>query len=271
MPSRAESAVFSFEASDYTDELYCYAQSTLSEFAHRLGDPVVDSFLVFAQQLHSTGLPICESSDFEVLNDGEPIGSGATMTVFKSYWRSREKIVAVKKINLGVPIGTSMLEIHDQNYRNMLRSVLFELRVMHHPSFQAHSNFVDLLGVSWERVESDESLCGYRPSIIVELADEKTPTLQSFLYQQDESWTDEIRALAFNLLTDVAEGVTMLHATKIVHGDLKPENVLLFHAPGRLMAKISDFGFCNPFAESRDQIGGTLYWNAPVCFSSNAA
>ncbi|KAF2201712.1 ankyrin [Delitschia confertaspora ATCC 74209] len=136
---------------------------------------------------------------------------------------------------------------------------------MNHPSFCAHPNFVDLLGVSWERVESDVGLSGYRPSMVVELADERTPTLQSFLSQQDRNWTDELQTLTFGLLTDVAEGVTMLHTTKIVHGDLKPENVLLFPSSRRLVAKISDFGFSSPFVEHRDRIGGTLYWNAPEC------
>jgi serine/threonine protein kinase len=58
----------------------------------------------------------------------------------------------------------------------------------------------------------------------------------------------------------------MLYAVKIDHGDLKLENSLLFPVPSRLVIKLSDFGFCIPFVESRDRIGGTLYWNSPVTY-----
>ncbi|KAH8694340.1 hypothetical protein GQ44DRAFT_634909 [Phaeosphaeriaceae sp. PMI808] len=259
----ADRRVFSFQSSGY-DHICSYTQSTCSEIAHDIGDPVLDSFITFARQFQETGLPKCDSDDFEDLNNGDSIGHGATMTVFKCFWKSRKRAVAVKKINLGVPLGNSMLEIHNGEYQSVLKSLFLELRVMNHPWFKAHPNFVDLLGVSWEHVEADDGISSYRPSLIVELADENTPTLDNFLSRQNGHWTDERQSLIFDLLTDIAEGVTMLHATKIVHGDLKPENILLFPASRRLIAKLSDFGFCSPFIESRDRIGGTCYWNAPV-------
>ena len=171
-------------------------------------------------------------------------------------------MVAVKRINLGIPLGKSMLEIHEEEYRASLKSLFLELRVMNHPWFKAHPNIVDLLGVSWDYIGGDETISSYRPSMIVELADQIVPTLKDFMSLSKEALINE--RLIFDLLTDAAEGVTMLHATKIVHGDLKPENILLFSAPKRLVAKLSDFGFCSPFIEIRDRIGGTYYWNAPA-------
>jgi serine/threonine protein kinase len=155
-----------------------------------------------------------------------------------------------------------MLDVHEEEYRASLRSLFLELRVMNHPWFRAHPNFVDLYGVCWDRISGDDSISGYRPSMIVELADQQTPTLTELVIHHEHSPVDI--ELMLNLLADTAEGMTMLHATKIIHGDLKPENILLFPAPKRLVAKISDFGFCSPFVESRDRIGGTYYWNAPV-------
>lgn len=255
---------FAFQSSSW-DLIANFADTLLSNATDYIGAPVLDDFIKFAQQLQATDLAICSTNDFEDINGGEPIGHGATMTVFKCRWKSREKVVAVKRVNLGVPLGKSMLEIHEEEYRELLRSLFLELRVMNHPWFRAHPNFVDLFGVSWDHIEGDEGISSYRPSIIVELADQTTPTLKDFVSCYRGPWTNQ--QLVFDLLTDTAEGVTMLHATKIVHGDLKPENILLFPAPRRLVAKLSDFGFCSPFIESRGRIGGTLYWNAPECIT----
>jgi serine/threonine protein kinase len=239
-----------------------YVGTTLSSTIQEIGSPVVDHLVSFAKQLGDTDLAVCSADDLDDVNGGDAIGHGATMSVFKCHWKSRNKLVAVKKINLGVPLGKSMLEVHEDEYRASLRSLFLELRIMNHPWFKAHPNFVDLYGVCWDQTSGDDSISSHRPSMIVELADQTYPTLKVFTIHHGDSLLDTERML--DLLTDTAEGMTMLHTTKIIHGDLKPENILLFPAPKRLVAKISDFGFCSPFVDSRDRIGGTYYWNAPV-------
>jgi serine/threonine protein kinase len=236
--------------------------TTLSGFAREISNSAVDQLVSFASQLEGAGLTVCNINDLEDANEGNPIGHGTTVSVFKCCWKSRNKLVAVKRMNLGIPLGTSMLEVHKEEYRASLRSLFLEFRVLNHTWFKVHPNFVDLYGVCWDRVNEDDSISGHRPSMIVELADESTPTLKELVNHHGQSPVDI--ELMLNLLTDTAEGMTMLHATKIVHGDLKPENILLFPSSKRLVAKISDFGFCSPFAEGKDQIGGTYYWNAPV-------
>jgi serine/threonine protein kinase len=239
-----------------------YVDTMLSNITQEIGSPVVDHLLSFARQLGETDLTVCNVDDLEDVNQGNTIGHGTTMSVFKCHWKSRSKLVAVKRINLGIPLGKSMLDIHEEEYRASLRSLFLELRIMNHPWFKAHPNFVNLYGVCWDRISGDESISGHRPSMIVELADQTTPTLKDLIIRNGQRLVNT--GLVLDLLTDTAEGVTMLHATKIIHGDLKPENILLFPAPRRLVAKVSDFGFCSPFVGSRDRIGGTYYWNAPV-------
>lgn len=43
------------------------------------------------------------------------------------------------------------------------------------------------------------------------------------------------------ILYDIALGVKYLHDRKIIHGDIKPSNILLFRENGRYIAKITDF------------------------------
>jgi serine/threonine protein kinase len=67
-------------------------------------------------------------------------------------------------------------------------------------------------------------------------------------------------------LLDIARGLHDLHLLNIVHADLKPSNILLFpHATGRVLAKISDFGFCQSVDEEDPAQGSTPYWAAPEC------
>lgn len=206
------------------DLISSYVDSTLSKITTDVGDPALEDFVTFARQLQETDLAICDTEDLEDANGGEAIGHGTTMTVFKCWWKSRNMVVAVKKINLGVPLGKSTLDIHEEEYRGLLRSLFLELRVLNHPWFKAHPNFVDLLGVSWEHINGDEGISSFRPSMIVELADQKSPTLKDFVSRSKGTSAEEQQL--FDLLSDVAEGVAMLHATRIVHGDLKPENYL---------------------------------------------
>ncbi|KAL8646234.1 MAG: hypothetical protein Q9226_006952 [Calogaya cf. arnoldii] len=82
---------------------------------------------------------------------------------------------------------------------------------------------------------------------------------------------------ALFLAADVADGLAALHSFGIVHGDLKPANVLLFldaesaaeHEPGgqspRLVAKVGDFGYSGTVSSEDDVRGGTHFWNAPEC------
>ncbi|RKK99012.1 hypothetical protein BFJ71_g6384 [Fusarium oxysporum] len=249
-----------------SDPVADYAELALARVTAEAPDPgPIEDLTTFAQQLHTTGLPICEAADLEDLNDGAAIGSGTTMTVFKCLWKSKNKAVAVKRVNLGIALGQSQHEAHSQKYSGLLKSLLREMRVMNHPWCKAHPNFVELLGISWDAVTSDGGISSYRPAMIVELADPTTPQLRDLVKSSRYPLGLTEQGMMFDLLTDVAEGVTMLHAMKIVHGDLKPDNILLFRTKDRLVAKLSDFGFCSPFTDIEYKIGGTPYWNAPEC------
>ena len=77
----------------------------------------------------------------------------------------------------------------------------------------------------------------------------------------------------FLVCYDIADGLQALHAAKIVHGDLKGDNILLFPDPGNkdgLDAKITDFGYSATTAsiEFGGGTGGTLHFLAPECTSS---
>lgn len=65
--------------------------------------------------------------------------------------------------------------------------------------------------------------------------------------------------------------LTALHALRVVHGDMKPDNVLLFEEEAGLIAKISDFGFCiSGDNELKYARGATPLWIAPECMEGSS-
>ncbi|KAH6847167.1 hypothetical protein B0I37DRAFT_310194 [Chaetomium sp. MPI-CAGE-AT-0009] len=55
-------------------------------------------------------------------------------------------------------------------------------------------------------------------------------------------WGLERYELIRLLCLDIGNGLGALHRERFIHGDLKPENVLIFEGSGRLVAKLCDFG-----------------------------
>lgn len=70
------------------------------------------------------------------------------------------------------------------------------------------------------------------------------------------------------LALDIAHGIWTLHSCGIVHGDIKPANILISGSDGNYRAKLADFSHAvDPPAETPDPIahlpGGTRIYAAP--------
>lgn len=84
-----------------------------------------------------------------------------------------------------------------------------------------------------------------------------------FDYLSDES----NRSFTFQLLREAASGLAYLHANRVVHADLKCDNILV--AADRT-AKIADFSFSyvRTLSASKNSVGakaGAIRWRAPEC------
>ena len=103
---------------------------------------------------------------------------------------------------------------------------------MHHTPLRSHPNVLDLVGYGW-------NMSDLVPFAVVDYA-----SLGNF-----RTYLKETSKVAFRdkviFIGDVAAGLTALHDSDIVHGDLKLDNVLVFHSwdrPSNAIAKICDFG-----------------------------
>ena len=136
-----------------------------------------------------------------------------------------------------------------------------ELLALTHQRLRSHPNIVRLL--YYDLVEDGDNIAV--PALIVERAD--FGSLADFLQEDKNISTNDEK---LELCADVTSGLSALHRSEVVHGDVKTENVLLFtdnsQTGRRFVAKLADFGSIIPIAPSQVEYGryyGTKPTNAP--------
>jgi serine/threonine protein kinase len=134
-----------------------------------------------------------------------------------------------------------------------------ELRVFCHEKLSRHENICKLLFVGWEQ---------HTPAPVLGLELAEYGTLKDLLF--DVNMRDYSN-VATHLVLDIAQGLNALHGAKIVHGDVKTGNVLVFAHPQRqVVAKLSDFSdsFLMEDEKTWSPVGGTHSWRAPECYGT---
>lgn len=141
------------------------------------------------------------------------------------------------------------------------RSFLNELRIRTHQPIRRHPNIVAFKGVAWDFEEGGTSKP--RPLLLEELAPQGS--LEAFWGNYNFIRTTFQAKVDLSL--DIADGLAVLHACHIVHGDVKPDNILIFPRIGHkdsFMAKLTDFGHSVAKNEGLKALPGyTPQWTAP--------
>ena len=168
------------------------------------------------------------------------------------------RLVIIKQTALTIDSGGRVRE------RETLERFCREVRVLCHTGVLYNDNIVDIVGTKWEALDG-----GHLLSIFLEYAD--FGNLGEFQSTHGEiSWSQKKK-----LCLDVAAGLSMLHDCGIFHGDLKPENVLIFCGPTPVWedewdaeedgfcAKLCDFGSSHFGLWDRSGEEVTLYGATP--------
>jgi serine/threonine protein kinase len=137
-----------------------------------------------------------------------------------------------------------------------------ELRVMTHANLREHECIIPALAYGW----TENPLDFARPYLVVEYSDHGT--LTEYL-QRIQPSCDLRRELAL----DVAVGLQALHQSKIIHGDIKPDNVLVCDCEDvwrGQSARLSDFGAAifESDGQRASYAGTTLYKAPDILFDS---
>ncbi|KAF7509927.1 hypothetical protein GJ744_007241 [Endocarpon pusillum] len=257
-------------AGDVTVEPVVFARKLLSDARRSISyfSDVPLDYRSFVHYLADSRLPIIDPLSVDW---GDFLGSGWTMSVYSGRWTSddlKSRFVALKQLNLDVAYSMSSQDESAKDYRTKMASFTMELRLMSHELLKSHPNIVRLCGITWKQQQSSllHDLIT-TPVLIVERASlhlNLPLTLENHVLTETSGrLSGEEKA---RLLYQVASGLCALHALGVVHGDMKPSNVLLFQAQDGLSAKISDFGFCIVSDNRVEALrGGTAFWSPPEC------
>ncbi|XP_065839604.1 mitogen-activated protein kinase kinase kinase 20-like isoform X2 [Oscarella lobularis] len=170
--------------------------------------------------------------DIEDLEFHEHAGGGAYGSVYKAFWKSRERIVAVKKL---LAVDENELQVLSMlSHRNIIQ---FYCAVTRAPNFCLVTEYA-----------SKGSLYNYLHKHSLNLA-----------FGQILAWAREI-ALGVNYLHNEAP-------IKVIHRDLKSKNVVIAED---MTVKLCDFGCSRVLANTtRMSLAGTFPWMAPEIIQQN--
>lgn len=142
-----------------------------------------------------------------------------------------------------------------------METIRTEIQIMSFPPLQDVYSIVKMLGYNWAPYEDF-------PSIVIEHAPHGT--VDSYLKTRGKPVTLQAWAVIHGLCVDVAVGIEALHANGIIHGDIKPQNILVYEdqitdSDIRPTARLSDFGHSIFSIEEEQRLSylGTPLFNPP--------
>ncbi|HUW00665.1 MAG TPA: protein kinase [Gallionella sp.] len=164
----------------------------------------------------------------------EELGRGAMGIVYKAYDPLIERFVAIKTINLQVLSKTERAEYETRFYQ--------EAKAAGHLS---HPNIVTIY---------DLGESGDIAYIAMELMEGRE--LQEMLYGKGRLLVTD----ALNIAIQVAAGLSYAHQRGVVHGDIKPSNIMVL---GDNLVKIADFGIAKMASSGEKKPEDGIYGTPP--------
>lgn len=173
---------------------------------------------------------------------------------------ARPVVVAIKRPRLKLGFGDNKPEL-GFGTPTQLYALELEIHTLCTSSIRNHRNIVKLL--AWG-LEDDNPQYGVveplNPFLVLEHGN---CSLHDFLAKDKGTIPWQVLQA---LTLDISQGLSVLHASKIIHGDLKADNVLVFpdqEGPFFCVAKLSDFGLAVTDQKEKIFNIGTPGWQAP--------
>lgn len=183
------------------------------------------------------------------------VGQGATFIVYRTRKSSNGKSYAIKR-----PIISFGRDKDETQTFRQLYSLQLELRVLTDRRIRSHGNIAKLETVFWE--EHSDDLGRYWPSLVMEYAESGTLSNLYGLGWRPLNFEQEQR-----MCHGIGAALKFLHENGVIHGDVKPDNVLMFagsSSKNAVTPKLADFGYSLLDDNSASFLPlGTFPWTAP--------
>ncbi|KAH8645899.1 kinase-like domain-containing protein [Tricladium varicosporioides] len=161
-------------------------------------------------------------------------------------------------INVQTSFAFKSYETTSGRHRCNFQGLVNEMIMLTHPLIKNHPYIVKLEGVCWD-IPGDQNIS---PVLVFEKA--HMGDLDNFITSR--IWVNISVAEKLSICADIGIAVRDMHSNGIVHGDLKPGNVLIFKdEAGNYVARVADFGYSTRFCNPNDVVmmPKSIPWNAP--------
>jgi serine/threonine protein kinase len=219
--------------------------------------PVLSTLSQFTTILSQTGIhgPRILKA-FNLSANATKIGAGAQFTVYKDPIFEGE---VIKRVNVSLPSRAEQRFAASNDYRTQLKTLELEILSLCNPLLRTHPNITSLVAWGFDFPFANLAV----PVLFMEAA---IMPLGDFLSAEPRSIDTR-----YQFALDIANGLEALHHLKIIHGDIKPDNVLVFAGRSEKVpfrAKLSDFGVCVDLEAPDGKFSltdycGTRAWLAP--------
>ncbi|KAI1497170.1 hypothetical protein F5X99DRAFT_30200 [Biscogniauxia marginata] len=163
----------------------------------------------------------------------------------------------------------------ERSNAEIFKQITSEIIILRHPGTQNHPNIMDLEGLCWDISPINPSLCEQRDmphrssdDFIVwpVLVFQKSEFGDLYQFARSETGRKLSIRERLNICLDVGAALAFMHSHRIIHGDIKPQNVLIFKEDdGSWVPKIMDFGFSSwqPHDDTYVDVPRSWPWYAP--------
>ncbi|KAH8885906.1 kinase-like protein [Thozetella sp. PMI_491] len=239
--------------SDCSRDCYTFAEPRLFTGSFPAQNPILPcnfiTFLAAAQKLGIPFLPLTWQAKRELL------GRGGTSQVNQALVNLQTSF-AFKRV--------AFKDKMDEPEGEILQRLINEMTVLRNPTIQDHPNILELQGICWDVPLDDPSDGKIWPVLVFEKS--QFGDLRHF------AKLDIGRNLSpgqrLELCLEIGSAIAHMHSSQLVHGDIKPQNVLVFKDDsGSFTAKVADFGFSTQYAldNHRIMLPESKPWFAPEC------
>ncbi|KAF3901680.1 hypothetical protein ABW21_db0209465 [Orbilia brochopaga] len=163
-----------------------------------------------------------------------------------------------------LPIGFAFKRFQREGARyeadrnRVFQALLSEVFILGHPVIQQHPHINKLRGITWDTVYGETW-----PVLVFERAE--CGDLKQFMKTEGRKLS--IRAKV-KLFYQIGDAIRLMHSCHAIHGDLKPENLLVFKSSdGEYSVRVTDFGYSTILTENDESTNIVLPrswpWTSP--------
>lgn len=232
------------------------------------------SLSTFTTILSNLDIPGPQHLLFNINDRATKIGQGTQFTVFLDNYSAEAadgsgrhvegQGIVIKRVRISKASLKEQKNLaENEKYRETLRHLELEVLSL---GLLRHRNIVRLNGWGYDYEDR------YTPIPVLFMEAALAP-LTEFLQAEKEGEGELITLgqrrwdIKYHLALDIAAGLEAIHAFNVIHGDIKPDNVLIFRCGDRkvpFVGKLSDFGVCVDMKVEGVQITSETYLGTPA-------